>query len=99
MRSPNQMADAEKAPKTGGLSHRARAAGQRLGAQRAIQKIECDRCDQLDLPSSHASVYFPQSALVRCRLGISQEGFKVGDRFFQAILQIHLGLPAKLGFG
>jgi hypothetical protein len=61
MRSPNQMADAQKELKNAGLSHQVRAAGQRLSALRAAQKTECDRCDRLDLQSSLGWLYYPQN--------------------------------------
>ena len=94
MHLPNRMADSEKVLKTAGQSHRVRAAGQPLSAQRAAQKTECDQCDRLDLLSSLGWARFPQSAVMQCGLCISQEGFKVGNRLFQAILEADLRFPA-----
>jgi hypothetical protein len=59
------MADSEKALKTEGLSHQARAAGQGLSALRAVQKTECDPCDRLALLSQLCLIAFPLNVLVR----------------------------------
>jgi hypothetical protein len=59
------MADSEKALKTGGLSHRVRAAGQRLNVLRAAQKTESDPCDRLALLSQLCLIAFPLNVLVR----------------------------------